>query len=339
MTRHPSGAPILEVRDLSVTFATESGELQAVRGASFSLAKGRVVALLGESGCGKSVSSLAIMGLIEPPGRIDGGSIVYHREDGGEVELTTLPTDGDEYRRIRGAGIAMIFQEPRVSLTPVYTIGDQIGEALRLHLRIGRREARDRAVELLRRVGIPAAERRLDEYPHQLSGGMCQRVMIAMALGCNPRVLIADEPTTALDVTIQAQVLRLLDRLRVEEEMSILLVTHDLGVVAEMADEVVVMYLGRIVERGPVAAIFDNPVHPYTRGLLDSLPRPDADPDRPLARIPGVVPGLRHIPKGCPFRGRCFAEVERCHEDPPRVEGKAGQAAWCWNPLVKAGTK
>lgn len=324
--------PVLEVRDLSVTFSTETAELHAVRGVSFSIGPGRVVALLGESGCGKSVTSLAIMGLVDPPGRISGGSIHFRGRDGRSVDLAALPSDGEKYRRIRGAEIAMIFQEPRVSLTPVYTVGEQIGEALRLHLGLDRRGARERAVELLRRVGIPGAERRVDEYPHQLSGGMCQRVMIAMALGCQPGLLIADEPTTALDVTIQAQVLRLLERLRAEEDMSILLVTHDLGVVAEIADEVLVMYLGRIVERGPVEEIFENPIHPYTRGLLGSLPKPGADPDRELARIPGVVPGLRHIPEGCPFRGRCGNEVESCAQAPPLVANGSLHEAWCWNP-------
>ncbi|MCB2153815.1 ABC transporter ATP-binding protein [bacterium] len=312
--------PILEINNLSVSFDTEDGVVHAVRDVSFEIPRNKTVALLGESGCGKSVTGLSILRLVDPPGRIAGGEILFragkHSWENEPVDLLKLAAEGEEIRSIRGNKIAMIFQEPMSSLTPVFTIGNQISEAIRLHQGLDKVKAKMLAVDLLSEVGIPAPDRRYDEYPHQLSGGMCQRAMIAMALSCNPALLIADEPTTALDVTIQAQVL---DVLRSTQElfgMSILFITHDMGVVAEIADEVVVMYLGKVVESGPVKELFDNPKHPYTQGLFASVPRPESDPSRPLERIAGSVPDHRHVPEGCPFRGRCPEEMHICKYSP-----------------------
>jgi oligopeptide/dipeptide ABC transporter ATP-binding protein len=321
-------SPLLRIDDLRVSFHTEGGRVEAVRGVGFEVPAGRTVALLGESGCGKSVTARAALGLVEKPGRVDAGTAVL-QTDAGPVDLLALDPDGEPMRRLRWAEVAMIFQDPMNALTPAYTVGEQIAEAVILHERVSKAEARARALGLLREVGIPAAERRLDAYPHQLSGGMSQRVMIAMALACGPRLLVADEPTTALDVTIQAQVLDLLRQIQAERGTSILLITHDLGVVAEMADEVVVMYLGRIAERGPVADVFDRPKHPYTRALLSSVPRPDQPRERPLTSIPGTVPDLFHVPVGCPFRGRCPHEMAVCRETPPLLAVE-GQEAACW---------
>lgn len=320
--------PLLALNGLRVSFATDDGAVQAVRGVSFDVPAGETVALLGESGCGKSVTARSILGLTTAPGRVDAGSAVL-QTDAGPVDLLALDPDGEAMRRLRWAEVAMIFQDPMNALTPAYTVGDQIVEAIRLHTEATRAEARAQALRLLQEVGIPAAERRLDAYPHQLSGGMSQRVMIAMALACAPRLLVADEPTTALDVTIQAQVLALLRRVQAERGTSILLITHDLGVVAEMADHVVVMYLGTVVERGTVADVFDRPRHPYTRALFASVPHPDQDRTRPLASIPGTVPDLFHVPSGCPFRGRCDHEMPVCAEPPPLREAD-GQAVACW---------
>jgi peptide/nickel transport system ATP-binding protein len=309
---------VLDVQGLKTSFSTEGGEVRAVDDVSFQVRKGRTLGIVGESGCGKSVTSLSIMRLIpSPPGRITGGRILYRGRD----ILTISP---EEMRKLRGDEISMIFQEPMTSLNPVFSIGNQICEAIELHQGLNASEARAKAIEMLKLVGIPAAEERIDEYPHQLSGGMRQRVMIAMALSCTPNVLIADEPTTALDVTIQAQILDLLRELQKKLGMAIILITHDLGVVAEMADDVAVMYAGRIVEQGAVRDIFKNPRHPYTRGLLNSIPTLAHDPTgkprkKRLETIPGIVPNLLELPRGCRFQERCTSVGEDCRKDEPEL--------------------
>ena len=289
---------LLEVKDLTTYFYTDSGVAKAVDGVTFSLDKGKTLGIVGESGCGKSVTSLSIMRLVDPAtGRNEGGSIVFDGQD-----LLTLPEK--EMRKLRGNRISMIFQEPMTSLNPVFTIGDQISESLKLHKGLDKKAARDRAIELLELVGIPEAGKRVDEYPHQLSGGMRQRVMIAMALSGDPELLIADEPTTALDVTIQAQILQLLKDLQEKLHMSIIIITHDLGVIAEMADEVAVMYAGDIVEKAPTRALFDDPKHPYTIGLMNSIPDINDHVSR-LRTLEGLVPSLYDMPSGCRFAPRC----------------------------------
>jgi peptide/nickel transport system ATP-binding protein/oligopeptide transport system ATP-binding protein len=314
---------LLTIESLRTTFATRAGEVAAVDGVSLSIAPGRTLGIVGESGCGKSVLSLSIMGLVPPPGRIAAGRILFAGRD-----LATLPPA--EMRAIRGNRIAMIFQEPMTSLNPAFTIGDQITEAMRAHDRQASAQSlRTRAIAALDRVRIPAAARRFDEYPHQMSGGMRQRVMIAMALSCEPDLLIADEPTTALDVTVQAQILDLLRTLQQQSGMAIILITHDLGVVAEMADEVAVMYAGRVVERSPGPEIFDDPQHPYTLGLLGSIPRIEEDRDRLLA-IEGAVPPPFDLPSGCRFHPRCvFAQPECTETDPALREITPGHRAAC----------
>lgn len=307
---------ILDVKNLETTFFTEGGAVRAVDDVSFSVYKGKTLGLVGESGCGKSVTSLSIMRLIpNPPGRITRGEILYQGRD-------LLKASAEEMRKIRGNEISMIFQEPMTSLNPVFTIGNQLMEAITLHQDLSKSAARDKAIEMLQLVGIPAPEKRIVDYPHQLSGGMRQRVMIAMALSCNPNVLIADEPTTALDVTIQAQILDLLRDLQQKVGMALILITHDLGVVAEMADEVCVMYAGRVAERAPVREIFKNPRHPYTRGLLNSIPTLSMDPTgkvkkKRLETIPGIVPSLLELPRGCRFQERCSFVGEDCRADEP----------------------
>ena len=289
---------LLEVKDLKMYFYTDSGVAKAVDGVTFSLDKGKTLGIVGESGCGKSVTSLSIMRLVDPAtGRNEGGSIVFDGQD-----LLTLPEK--EMRKLRGNRISMIFQDPMTSLNPVFTIGDQISESLKLHKGLDKKAARDRAIELLELVGIPEAGKRVDEYPHQLSGGMRQRVMIAMALSGDPELLIADEPTTALDVTIQAQILQLLKDLQEKLHMSIIIITHDLGVIAEMADEVAVMYAGDIVEKAPTRALFDDPKHPYTIGLMNSIPDINDHVSR-LRTLEGLVPSLYDMPSGCRFAPRC----------------------------------
>ncbi len=315
--------PLLEVTDLRTYFHTEDGVAKAVDGVSFHVDRGEVLGVVGESGCGKSVTSLSVMGLVSEPGRIEEGSSI--RFDGRE--LTGLSEK--ELREIRGNDIAMIFQEPMTSLNPVFPVGNQISEALRLHRGLSRKEARARSVEMLQLVGIPVPERRVDEYPHQLSGGMRQRVMIAMALANEPDLLIADEPTTALDVTIQAQILELLLELRREMGMGVVLITHDLGVVAETCDRVIVMYAGQVVQEGPVEDIFAHPAHPYTQGLLAAVPRPDRT-GGDLAVIPGTVPSPTRWPAGCRFRDRCPYAWERCLEQPGLLHVGDAQRARCW---------
>jgi len=313
---------LLEVRDLRTSFAVEAGVLSAVAGVSFSLDPGRTLAIVGESGCGKSVTALSIMGLIAAPGRVSG----QIRFEG--VDLTRIPAAA--MRELRGNRLSMIFQEPMTSLNPAFTVGEQIIEGILRHRPLSRAAARERTIEMLRRVHISSPERRLDDYPHRLSGGMRQRVMIAMALACEPKLLIADEPTTALDVTIQAQILDLMRTLREETGTAIILITHDLGVVAELADEVAVMYAGRIVEHASVEALFARPEHPYTVGLLGSMPRLDLEQER-LPAIEGLVPNpLEPIP-GCRFQPRCPFAIERCRREDPQLAAVGdGHAAACW---------
>lgn len=321
---------LIELRDLKTYFYTEDGVVKAVDGVSFSIERQKTLGVVGESGCGKSVTALSIMGLIPmPPGKILGGSIIYHR-NGQEVELTKLDPKGKQYREIRGNEIAMIFQEPMTSLNPVYTIGNQIMEAIILHQKVGKREARERAIEMLKAVGIPSPEQRIDEYPHQLSGGMRQRAMIAMALSCNPHLLIADEPTTALDVTIQAQILDLMRKLQSEFHMALMMITHNLGVIAEMADDVVIMYMGKVVEEAPVKDIYHNPTHPYTMGLMESIPALTRKKER-LKPIKGMVPDPYNLPKGCPFEPRCPEAMEICREQMPELkEVRPKHRVACW---------
>jgi oligopeptide/dipeptide ABC transporter ATP-binding protein len=318
------------VENLRTWFRTDAGVARAVDGVSFHVNPGETLGIVGESGSGKSVTSLSVMRLIpEPPGRIQPGSrILFRHEDGRVEDLAAAPEK--RMRQIRGNDVAMIFQEPMTSLNPVFRVGDQIAESLRLHQGMTKRDARDRAIEMLRLVGIPIPEQRVDEFPHQLSGGMRQRVMIAMALACNPRLLIADEPTTALDVTIQAQILELLNRLQEELGMSIILITHDLGVVAETCDRVIVMYAGQVFEEGPVDDVFHDPQNPYTEGLLRSMPRLGQEVER-LAVIPGVVPAPTRWPVGCRFHDRCPYGWEKTRgEEPPLFEIAPGRRNKCW---------
>lgn len=321
---------LIELRDLKTYFYTEDGVVKAVDGVSFSIERQKTLGVVGESGCGKSVTALSIMGLIPmPPGKILGGSIIYYR-NGQEIDLTQLDPKGKQYREIRGNEIAMIFQEPMTSLNPVYTIGNQIMEAIMLHQKVGRREARARAIEMLKAVGIPSPEQRIDEYPHQLSGGMRQRAMIAMALSCNPHLLIADEPTTALDVTIQAQILDLIRKLQSEFHMALMMITHNLGVIAEMANDVVIMYMGKVVEEAPVRDIYHNPTHPYTIGLMESIPALTRKKER-LKPIKGMVPDPYNLPKGCPFEPRCPEAMEICREQMPELkEVRPKHRVACW---------
>jgi peptide/nickel transport system ATP-binding protein len=317
---------LLEVKDLRTQFPTRAGLVRAVDGVSFNVAEGELLGLVGESGCGKSITALSIMRLIAPPGKIASGSIKFKGE-----ELTTA--SDDRMRQIRGNDIGMIFQDPMTSLNPVYTVGEQIAEALRLHRKLNRKDAWDAAVQSMREVSIPSPERRVKDYPHQLSGGMRQRVMIAMALACDPELLIADEPTTALDVTIQAQILELLDQLRQTRKLAVLLITHDLGVVAEVADRVCVMYTGKIVEESGVHSLFADPKHPYTRGLLRSVPKltPDgiARAER-LQTIEGTVPSPTNLPYGCHFAPRCEHRMDICAEgEIPLYELPTGEKVRC----------
>ena len=303
-------AHLLEVRNLQTHFPTRAGLVRAVNGVSFHLDRGELLGLVGESGCGKSITALSIMRLIAPPGRIAGGEIVFDRKN-------LLQLSEPEMRQMRGDDIAMIFQDPMTSLNPVFRVGEQIAEALRLHRKLSRKDARLAAIDSMREVAIPDPARRADDYPHQLSGGMRQRVMIAMALACDPKLLIADEPTTALDVTIQAQILELLDELRRSRELGVLLITHDLGVVAEVADRVAVMYTGKIVEESPVEELFARPRHPYTEGLLRSVPKLTVEhvaKKERLETIEGVVPSPTDLPSGCHFAPRCPYRMPRCAE-------------------------
>jgi len=320
----PSG-PLLDVKGLTTTFKTPSGPIAAVDRVSFKVDRAEVLGIVGESGCGKSVTSLSVMRLIaDPPGRITDGQVLFDGED-----LLTLPEKA--MRRIRGNRISMIFQEPMTALNPVFTVSNQLTEGLRLHQGLNKRDAADRAVELLTQVGIPSPELRVTDYPHQLSGGMRQRVMIAMAIGCHPDLLFADEPTTALDVTIQAQILALLDELRQRTGMGLVLISHDLGVIAEVADRVVVMYAGRVVESATTVELFKHPAHPYTRGLLASLPSAEGAHGARLLTIPGVVPSLADLQPGCKFKDRCGDAFAACDgPEPPLVDLGGGHLARCF---------
>ena len=326
MTVDAAAPPLLTVRDLHTQFPQEEGTVKAVDGVSFDLYPGRTLGIVGESGCGKSMTARSILRIIDRPGRIVAGEILFRRRqapgapEGGMVDLTQLDANSNEMRDIRGAEIALVFQEPMSSFSPVHTIGNQVVEAILLHQKVSRREARERAIEVFRHVGIPLPEQRLDAYSHQLSGGLRQRAMIAMALVCNPSLLIADEPTTALDVTTQAQILDLLRHLQQEYGMAIMLITHDLGVVAEIADDVVVMYLGRVVEHAPVDELFHAPRHPYTQALLRSIPHLRSRPREPLASVAGVVPHPYNRPAGCPFHPRCESFVpDVCDRQAPSL--------------------
>jgi len=329
--------PLLRVQDLHVEFRTRRGQALVLNGVDFELRAGETLCVVGESGCGKSMTALALLRLIpSPPGRIRDGRVLFQGED------LVRATDA-RMREVRGNRISMIFQEPMTSLNPVFSVGDQIGESLRLHAGLDAQAARERAIEMLRQVGIPAPERRVDEYPHQLSGGMRQRVMIAMALACRPDILIADEPTTALDVTVQAQIFDLLRELQREKGTAILLITHDMGAVAEMADRVMVMYAGRVIEQGRADQVLSAPGHPYTRGLIDCLPELgssaafDDDTREDLAEIPGVVPSIWELGSGCAFRERCRHAMPRCAQEVPPMfaladdgDGGTSHGAACW---------
>lgn len=320
--------PLLDIKDLKVEFRTAEGVFKAVDGVSLSLNRGRVLGLVGESGCGKTMTALSILRLVpSPPGRITGGVIRFDGQD-------LLGLDERALRAVRGRRIAMVFQEPSTALNPVLTVGEQVAEMLRVHLNMSRAAAWARTVELLQLVGIPSPDRRARDYPHQLSGGMRQRVMIAMAVACSPDLLIADEPTTALDVTIQAQILALLDDLRQRLRMAMILISHDLGVIAETADEVAIMYAGRIVESAPTETLFSRPLHPYTIGLMHSLPRFDGLHQGNRGRlqaIPGMVPSLARLPAGCTFHPRCGQMMDHCHTRAPALlEAEPGHLVHCW---------
>jgi peptide/nickel transport system ATP-binding protein len=324
--------PLLSVRNLRTSFFQDEGTTKAVDGASFEVLPGKTLGIVGESGCGKSVTAQSILRIVEQPGRIVDGEIVLTRADGSQVDLVKLKPNGRDIRSIRGGDIGLIFQEPMTSFSPVHTVGAQIVEAIRLHSGVGKKEARLRGIEVLRSVGIPRPERRIDEYSFELSGGLRQRAMIAVALSSNPRLLIADEPTTALDVTTQAQILDLLRTIQQERGMAIMLITHNLGVVAEMADDVVVMYLGRVVEQGKVDDIFHDPKHPYTRALLQSIPSIESVPRVKLPTITGSIPHPFNRPAGCPFHPRCASFIRgRCDTaEPPSTTLGEGRKASCF---------
>jgi oligopeptide/dipeptide ABC transporter ATP-binding protein len=314
---------LLEIKDLTTHFFTRSGVVKAVDKLSLSLRKGRVLGLVGESGCGKTVTALSVLNLVPYPGKIVSGRIYFEGRD-----LLALPTE--EMRKVRGSKISMVFQEPMTALNPVFTVGNQIAEVLTTHLAVTKRQAMASAVELLHSVGIPSPEKRVHEYPHQMSGGMRQRVMIAMAIACRPSLILADEPTTALDVTIQAHILELLGRIQAEMGMAMILVTHDLGLIAERAQDVAVMYAGRIVEQSGTKELFSNPVHPYTRGLMASVPKAGEEGGKRLRTIAGTVPRLHDLPSGCKFAPRCDIKTTRCETEPELVEVRPGHLVRCW---------
>lgn len=323
--------PLLEISGLKTVFPTDDGIVNAVNDVSFEIARGQTVGVVGESGCGKSITGLSLLQLVPSPGRIEAGKLLFHRNgDDTPLDIAQVSPKSELMRQIRGNEIAIIFQEPMTSLNPVYTVGNQIAESVILHEGVDKKTARERAIEMLARVGIPTPAQRVDEYPHQLSGGMRQRVMIAMALCCSPALLIADEPTTALDVTIQAQVLALMQELQDEMGMAIMLITHDLGVIADLADEVVVMYAGRVVEKGSVDDIFYNPLHPYTRGLLKSIPVLGGTVQETLSSIAGTVPHPLALPVGCSFAPRCAERMSACEQMPELNIIDNAHAARCW---------
>jgi peptide/nickel transport system ATP-binding protein len=321
---------LLDIQGLTAGFFTRTGEIRAVDDLSLKLRAGRVLGLVGESGCGKTATALSILRLLPHPGKVISGKIFFEG-----IDLLTLSPD--EMRSIRGARISMIFQEPMTALNPVFTAGSQIAEVLTAHKRMPKREALEAAVDLLKAVGIPAPDKRAQEYPHQLSGGMRQRVMIAMAIACKPALILADEPTTALDVTIQAHILELLGSIQAEMGMAMVLVTHDLGLIAERSHEVAVMYAGRIVEQASTEALFAGPLHPYTRGLMSSIPKPGSGKHSRLSTIPGSVPQLDKLPQGCAFQPRCDLKTDACNERPALVEARPGHWVRCWNAMEKRG--
>ena len=322
--------PLLDIAGLSTIFNTDDGAIRAVDDVSFSINRGQTLGIVGESGCGKSVTGLSILQL-QSPGHIEKGQIHYYKSNKDlPIDITQLAPKSEEMRSIRGNDIAMIFQEPMTSLNPVYTIGNQISEAVILHQQVSKKEARSRSIEMLERVGIPAPHKRVDDYPHQFSGGMRQRAMIAMALSCNPSLLIADEPTTALDVTIQAQVLDLMRELQEELGMAIMMITHDLGVIAEITNEIVIMYAGRVVEKGNLDQIFYHPLHPYTRGLLASIPVLGTESRERLHSISGSVPRPSAMPPGCAFAPRCAERFEHCDEMPELKAVGEHSSVRCW---------
>ncbi len=314
---------LLEIKDLTTHFFSRSGVVKAVDNLSLGLRKGRVLGLVGESGCGKTVTALSILNLVPYPGKIVSGRIYFEGRD-----LLALPPE--EMRKVRGAKISMVFQEPMTALNPVFTVGNQIAEVLTTHLDMTKKQAMDSAVDLLRSVGIPSPEKRVHEYPHQMSGGMRQRVMIAMAIACKPSLVLADEPTTALDVTIQAHILELLGRIQAEMGMAMVLVTHDLGLIAERAQDVAVMYAGRIVEQAGTKDLFADPLHPYTRGLMASVPKTGEEGRTRLRTIAGTVPRLHELPAGCKFAPRCDIKTARCEAEPELVEVRPGHLVRCW---------
>ncbi len=329
---------LLEVKNLKTYFFLDEGTVRAVDGADFTIRRGQTLGVVGESGCGKSVTARSILRIVPPPGRIVEGQILYHRvqqnngsQVGETIDLTALDPKGRRIREIRGAEISMVFQEPMTSFSPVHTIGNQIMEAILLHQNVSKAEAREQAIEMLERVGMPQPHRTIDRYPHQLSGGMRQRAMIAMALSCHPSLLIADEPTTALDVTTEAQILQLMRSLQKEFGMAIMFITHNLGVVAQMTEDVIVMYLGKVVETADVDTLFYNPKHPYTQALLRSIPRLGRKSRQRLAAIPGTVPDPYSIPQGCPFHPRCKERIRGvCNRvDPPLIELEPGHNVRC----------
>lgn len=314
---------LLEVKNLTTEFKLKRGIVKAVDDISFSIDKGEILAIVGESGSGKSVTSLSIMGLLQKPGRVTKGEILYKSQDLNKLSRKEL-------QKLRGNQISMIFQEPMTSLNPVWRIKDQIMESIMLHMQLSKKEALARTIEMLETVGIPSAAQRANDYPHQMSGGMRQRVMTAMALACDPELLIADEPTTALDVTIQAQILELLYRMREKFNMAVMLITHDLGVVSEAADRVIVMYCGKIMEEAEVRNLFNNPLHPYTVGLLQSIPQIDGDSDKRLYMIKGMVPNPLNMPPGCPFSDRCDQCMDRCTQEMPELKEIDGHKVRCF---------
>ena len=320
----PNTGVLLSVENLSTDFVMKKGIVNAVVDVSFRVCEGEVLAIVGESGSGKSVTALSALGLLQPPGRVVGGEVIFRGRD-------LLKLSQGEMRAVRGNQISMIFQEPMTSLNPVFTIENQLTESIRTHMKLDHKATLERAIEMLRLVGIPSPEKRIKDYPHQMSGGMRQRVMTAMALSCDPQLLIADEPTTALDVTIQAQILALISELRDKIGMAVLLVTHDLGVVAETADRVVVMYCGRLVEEATAEQLFDRPLHPYTLGLLESIPgMEDTDSDEPLYMIPGMVPNPLNMPRGCAFADRCSRRMDRCVAEVPDLYEAEGRTVRCF---------
>ncbi len=320
-----NNSPLLKIKNLKTYFYTSDGVVKAVDDVSWDLYQKEVIGLVGESGCGKSVTALSILRLIpDPPGKIISGEILFNGKN-------LISLSDEQMRKIRGNDISMIFQEPMTSLNPVFTIGAQVAEAIQLHQKLNKKAALEKSIEMLKLVGIPSPEKRVKEYPHELSGGMKQRAMIAMALSCNPKILIADEPTTALDVTIQAQILDLMSKLKDEFDASIVLITHDLGVIAEMAQKVVVMYAGKVMERTGVTKIFETPLNPYTQGLLNSLPKIDTAHKQKLNTIPGIVPGLYDLPNGCKFSPRCSRVMEICKQSEPElIEVDDGHWSRCW---------